>query len=351
MDAPAFIRLIDLAAERIGGQALAASDEFFAPKENLLKVGRGIYKQDEYTEQGKWMDGWETRRRRTFGHDWCVVRLGLPGIVRGVEIDTHHFRGNHPSHASLEACSVDGEPPVANLLDQQQEWAEILAKSSLQPDEQNLFPIADDRRWTHIRFNIYPDGGVARLRIYGTVIPDWGRRKVNELVDLAAVENGGFPVLCSDMFFSSMQNLIMPGPALNMGDGWETRRRRGPGFDWVILKLGRAGLIRQVEVDTTHFKGNYPDQCSLEGCFSPRVPDGQPEPDVDTLNGPEVRWSAVLPKTKLTGDTRHVFAGELHDVGVCTHVRLNIFPDGGVARLRIFGLPGPEKEQPSLSSH
>ena len=318
--------LVDLASARVGGSAIVANDEFFAEKENLLKPGRGIFVPDKYTDRGKWMDGWESRRRRTPGNDWCVVQLGLRGIIRKIDIDTNHFLGNHPPFASVDALSMSEQLDVSAV--EKLSWSPILEKSALNPGSQNLFAITNDETWTHVRLNIFPDGGVARLRVYGVVVPDWSKLKPGELVDLAAVENGGVALACSDMFFSSMNNLIMPGRAENMGDGWETKRRRGPGHDWIILKLGRAGAIRKVEVDTNHFKGNYPDMCSIEGCAAPGA-------STDQLAS--VRWSEILPKTKLQADTRHFFERELSSVDNSTHIRLNIYPDGGVSRLRVWG--------------
>ena len=322
--------LVDLASERIGGIALLANDEFFADKENLLKPGRGIFIPDKYTDNGKWMDGWETRRRREPGNDWCIVQLGLRGIVKQVDIDTNHFLGNHPPFASLEALSLSNSFPKDITDIEKLSWTPILGQSPLKPGSQNLFEIVSDAAWTHVRLNIFPDGGVARLRIYGIVVPDWSKRKNDELIDLAAVENGGVALACSDMFFSSMNNLIMPGRAENMGDGWETKRRRGPGQDWIILKLGRPGTIRKIEVDTNHFKGNYPDMCSIEGCYAP-------ETSTEKLMRTDTRWNQILVKTKLQPDTRHFFEQELSPIDNCTHIRLNIFPDGGVSRLRIWG--------------
>ena len=322
--------LVDLAAERVGGKALVANDEFFAEKENLLKPGRGIFIADKYTDRGKWMDGWETRRRRTPGHDWCVVQLGLCGRIKQVDIDTNHFLGNHPPFASLDAARLtNGFPKDAEAVS----WRAILEKSPLNPGSQNLFEIASDESWTHLRLNIFPDGGVARLRVYGIVVPDWSKMKPGELVDLAAVENGGVPLACSDMFFSSMNNLIMPGRSENMGDGWETKRRRGPGYDWIILKLGLPGTIRKIEVDTNHFKGNYPDTCSIEGCVAPGA-------SIDELG--TAQWTEILPKSKLEAHTQHFFERELAPIENCTHIRLNIYPDGGVSRLRVWGtVAGP----------
>ena len=338
-DAPASTPavLIDLASARVGGTAVLANDEFFAEKENLLKPGRGIFLPDKYTDRGKWMDGWESRRRRSPGNDWCIVQLGLRGIIKQVDIDTNYFLGNHPPFASLDAlCLTDGLPGDASAVEDLP-WTAILSESPLNPGSQNLFAITNDQTWTHVRLNIFPDGGVARFRVYGLVVPDWSKLKPGELVDLAAVENGGVPLVCSDMFFSSMTNLIMPGRSENMGDGWETKRRRGPGYDWIILKLGLPGTIRKVEVDTNHFKGNYPDTCSIDGCAAPGA-------SPDELMGGGARWSEILPRTKLEAHARHFFERELFPMENCTHIRLNIHPDGGVSRLRVWGTPALGKE-------
>jgi allantoicase len=325
-----FPGLIDLCSERLGGKVLIASDEFFAEKENLLKAAPSVFIPDKYTNRGKWMDGWETRRKRTPGHDWCIIKLGCAGAISGVDIDTSHFLGNNPSFASLEACAVNGNTSVGALTKKEVRWEEILQKSPLKPGSHNLFSTASHERWTHVRFNIYPDGGVARLRLFGIVVPDWSRVKKRSVLDLAAVENGGVAVAASDMFFSPMNNLLMPGRAKNMADGWETRRRRGPGYDWVIIKFGKAGLIKKVEVDTNHFKGNFPDQCSIDICY-------EPTGRVDALTWPDVSWTEILPRTKLSADTRHFFKRELKNIRPATHVRLNIYPDGGVSRLRAWG--------------
>jgi len=328
IDVAAFSGLVDLASERVGGKAVAASDEFFAGKENLLKPGRGVFIPDRFTERGKWMDGWETRRKRTPGHDWCIIKLGLSGIIRGADIDTNHFLGNNPAYASIDACSagVKRSPEALHRA----VWTEILPRSPLKPGTQNLFSLVSSQRWTHVRLNIFPDGGVARLRIYGDVVPDWSRITSEQMVDLASVVNGGKVVAASDMFFGSKENLVMPGRATNMGDGWETKRRRGPGHDWAIVKLGRLGRIRKIEVDTNHFKGNFPETCSVDVC-------NHLTGVVDALTWPEVEWKEVLPKTKLRAHTRHLFEKGLRSSGVCTHVRLNIYPDGGVSRLRVWG--------------
>lgn len=321
-----FTELVDLAAERLGGAVLFANDEFFAPKENLLKASQPIFIEGKYTDLGKWMDGWETRRRRTPGFDWCIVRLGLPGIIRGVIVDTSFFRGNYPEQCSIEACTLDGQPTVEQLLDPQNQWVEILPLAQLKGDSQNPFELHHEQRFTHLRLKIYPDGGVARLRVFGEVVPDWDALARRDEIDLAAVEHGALVLSCSDMFFGHRHNLIMPGRALNMSDGWETKRRRGPGFDWVVIKLACQGQVQRVEVDTSWFKGNFPDTCSLEACHA-------------TGNLDAAEWQTLLEPAKLQAHTRHHYEKELKQLGSLTHVRFNIFPDGGVSRLRIFGRP------------
>jgi allantoicase len=326
-----FAKLVDLASERLGGCVLAANDEFFAPKENLLKSAAPIFVEGKFTNRGKWMDGWETRRRRQPGYDWCILRLGLPGIVRGVIVDTTHFKGNFPEYCSIEGCAIEGSPGMKRLTSPSIEWFELLPKSQLKGDTQNSFPIAMSPRCTHLRLNIYPDGGVARLRVHGDVVPR--RVRTGREMDLAAITSGGCLIASSDEFFSSPLNLLMPGRAQNMGDGWETRRRRGPGHDWVILKLGVAGKIRRVEVDTAHFKGNFPESCSLEACCTAAATSATFDP-----RSVGVEWTEILPRTKLRANSRHIFGRQIRDVGRTTYVRFSIFPDGGVSRLRIFGV-------------
>lgn len=324
--------LIDLAAARAGGRALLASDEFFAPKSNLLKPGRGVFLEGKYTTRGKWMDGWETRRRRTPGCDWCILQLGVPGVIRGVTVDTHHFKGNHPEACSLTAAALAPVPKATVLRRIAQQWPEILARSPLGPDRENDFVVSSDSRVTHVRLHIYPDGGVARLRVWGEALPDWNRlRDRPGPLDLVAIQHGGVPLAASDEFFGQPINLLMPGPSTDMGDGWETRRRRGPGNDWVIIRLGARGTVQEVVVDTAHFKGNFPDSCRLEACDAPdlaraAVPDEQ--------RG----WRELVPRTKLRADRTHRFRA-VGRSGPVTHVRFSIFPDGGVARLRVLGRP------------
>ena len=335
---PPWLQHPDLASARLGGRVLWANDDFFAEKENLLKPEAPVWREHEYTDRGKWMDGWESRRRRTPGHDSCIVKLALPGVLRGVVVDTAFFRGNYPEHASIEACAVDGDPSVEELQGAGTEWVEVLPKSALRGDSRNHFAIDTPNRFTHLRFHIYPDGGVARLRVHGEVVPDWPRilggagDAAAREVDLVAVEHGGRWLAASDMFFSAPQNLLMPGRGVRMDDGWETKRRRGPGFDWVVLRFGIAGTIRRVEVDTAHFKGNYPDTCALEVAAAP---EGAEEADWGSWE-----WREVLPRTKLEADHVHTFAVE--EAPPATHARFSIYPDGGVSRLRLWGEPSRE---------
>ena len=307
---------------------VAANDEFFAPKESLIKASPPEWREGVYTERGKWMDGWETRRRRSPGHDWAIIRLGLPGIVRGVIIDTSYFTGNFPERASVDACAVEGVASAEWLAGDAVQWQSLLAESSLSPNTQNSFSITmAPRRVTHLRLNILPDGGVARLRVHGDVIPDERVFSGEREVDLAAIENGGFVVSCSDMHYGHRQNLIMPGRSTHMGDGWETKRRRGPGHDWSIVRLARRGVIDRVELDTDHFKGNAPDRCMVECCDVPGDA---------SLSAQSDAWRVLVPETPLEAHARHHFDG-LSSNAAATHVRLSIYPDGGVARFRVFG--------------
>lgn len=328
---PEFTQLTDLAAEKLGGKTLLCSDDFFAEKENLIKPGRGIFIADKYTDRGKWMDGWESRRKRTEGHDWCIVQLATSGSIYGVDIDTNHFLGNHPPHASIEAANIQTTNADTGVDLDKMEWKEILPTSSLEPGAQNFFEITDHHIYTHIKLNIYPDGGVARLKVYGEVIKDWSTVTPEETVNLAAATNGAKAILCNDMFFSHMENLLLPGRGANMGDGWETKRNRTPGNrDWVIIRLAHKGVIERILVDTCHFKGNYPDSCLIEGCNINRAEENR-------LAAQDFPWTIILPPSKLDADFEHYFEKTIVSQEEFTHIKLSIFPDGGVSRLKLWG--------------
>lgn len=328
---PSFTKLTDLAAERLGGKTISCSDDFFAEKENLLKTGRGIFIADKYTDRGKWMDGWESRRKRTPGHDWCIIQLATSGKIFGVDIDTNFFLGNHPPYASIDACNLNNAKDFDQSNQDKIVWKEILSKSPLQPGSQNFYEIEERTIYTHLRLNIYPDGGVARLKVYGEVFKDWSLINSNEVIDLAAATNGAKSVLCNDMFFSHMDNLIMPGRGINMGDGWETKRNRTPNNrDWVIVRLAHKEVIDKILVDTCHFKGNYPDSCLIEGCSISLE-------EENNLHTDNQKWATIVPQSKLQADYEHYFEEEIVSKESFTHVRLSIFPDGGVSRMRLFG--------------
>jgi allantoicase len=337
---PDFASLADLASARLGGRAVFTNDDFFAPRANLLKPEAPVFIAGKFTSRGKWMDGWESRRRRVPGHDWCVVRLGVRGSVRGFDVDTSFFTGNYPSHCSVDA--LDTARPVGPALAARsgEPWTPLLAKVPLGGDRHNYFDLASHaassdaaaRPWTHLRLNIFPDGGVARLRAYGDVVMNWGAAGRTTSHDLAAITNGGLVLGASDMHFGAKDNMIMPGRARNMGDGWETRRRRGPGFDWAIVRLGAPGLISRIELDTNHFKGNYPDSASIDACLAPEAG----LHDVENTT-----WTELLPQTKLQAHHRHFFTRELRKIGAVSHVRLNIYPDGGISRFRVHGTLAP----------
>lgn len=321
--------LVDLASRALGGSVVAANDEFFAGRQNLLTPAPPRFDPDEFGLRGKVYDGWETRRRREPGHDWALIRLGAAGVVDHVVVDTAYFRGNYPPEIAVEAAAVDGYPSPSELADAT--WHEIVPRSACAGDTVNTYPVADDRRFTHLRLIMHPDGGIARFRAYGRVVPD--PRFLDGTIDLLAAENGGYVTGCSDDFYSAPGNLILPGLARHMGEGWENARRRDDGNDWVEFALAAPGRPRRVEVDTTWFVGNAPGRVSIA------VRD---EREDRTGAG----WRTVLDRVHVQPDTRHRFP--LTDAGVVTHLRLDVFPDGGLSRLRLPGeLAQPPPPTPS----
>ncbi|WP_024303687.1 allantoicase [Pseudogulbenkiania sp. MAI-1] len=320
-------RSVDLANPRLGAQALYASDDFFAEVSRMLNPEPAQFVPGKFDENGKWMDGWESRRKRVAGHDWALVKLGVKGVIRGFDVDTSHFTGNYPPAVSIEA-TVSATDDVEAL--KAANWTEILPATALGPNSHHLLECANGDAWTHLRVNIYPDGGIARLRVYGQPVGGLETAGPDQLVDLVALENGGRPVAWNDASFgSSASNMLLPGRGLNMGDGWETRRRREPGNDWCVLQLGAPGIIEKIEVDTAFYKGNYPDACSLQAAF---VTGGTDQ----SATTQSMFWPVLLPEQKLSMDAVHTFT-DLAKLGPVTHVRLNIFPDGGVSRLRLWG--------------
>ncbi len=320
-----FEKQINLADTRLGSKAIFVTDDWFAAVDRMLQPEAPVWKEGVFDDNGKWMDGWESRRKRFEGYDYTIIRLGVPGVINGVDIDTSFFTGNYPPSASLEACFCqDGDPA------EDAEWTELLSAVSLNGNSHHLHSISNDQPWTHIRFNIFPDGGIARLRVYGIPYLNWSEISSDQEIDLASSLNGGRALACSDEHFGRMSNILNPGRGVNMGDGWETARRRTPGNDWVIVALGHPGEISRIVVDTLHFKGNYPDSCSIQAAFVKGGTDEQ----IETQS---LFWKELLPSQKLEMHQEHEFSEQIRALGPITHIRLNIFPDGGISRLRLFG--------------
>ena len=313
-------RFPNLALSRLGCKAVATSDEFFAAKERMLSPAEPVFIPGKFDDNGKWMDGWETRRRRAPGNDWCVVRLGRPARIFGVDLDTTHFTGNYPPAAALEAAAGNS----ANW--EKAKWTSLVPRQPLGPNARHFFAVEDPtpRQW--LRLSIFPDGGIARLRIYGLFAPEG---KAGAESDLAAMMGGARIISASDSHFGAPENLLAPGRGENMGDGWETRRRREPGFDWVIVALARPGIIHRAEVDTAHFKGNFPASCALRAAYAP-------DADDQSLVAQSMFWPEILPQSPLSADRVHLFK-KVRCPSPVSHARLDIHPDGGVSRLRLFG--------------
>jgi allantoicase len=324
MTIPEFAKLTDLAAPRLGSQVVFATDDFFADKSRLIDPAPPVFIEGKYDDNGKWMDGWESRRKRIPGHDFAVIRLGRSGRIDGFELDTSHFTGNFPPFASIELANSDADIPDDDA------WQEVVVKSPLQGDSVHYFDFSSQDIWTHVRLHIYPDGGVARLRVFGRVHTEWNKIDRGAVIDLAALEYGGREIDCNDQHFGRPENLIAPGKGVNMGDGWETRRRREPGNDWAVLALAHAGEVERLIIDTAYFKGNYPDKASIQAANCTGMS------DEEIIKAAE-SWPELLAPSKLEMDCEHEFKDQINPLGPITHVRLNIFPDGGVSRLRLFG--------------
>lgn len=316
----------NLADPRLGAAPVSASDAFFAPVSRMLDAAPAEFHPGRYDDHGKWMDGWETRRRRGPGHDHCVIRLAGRGSIRGFDIDTSHFTGNFAPAVAIEGTCTDVDEPGDDAA-----WSEVLALTALTGNRHHLLEATAAGEWTHLRVNIFPDGGIARLRVYGVFSSALDDVASNTLVDLAALTNGARPVAWNDAHFGSVENLLLPGRGVDMGDGWETRRRREPGHDWCIVALAAPGEVERIEIDTAHFKGNFPDRCSMQAAC---VPDGG---TAASLVAQSMFWPVLLPECALTADAEHEFESVIEDIGPVTHVRLNIIPDGGVSRLRVWG--------------
>ncbi|XP_020372409.1 allantoicase [Rhincodon typus] len=373
---PDFVQLNDLACETTGAKILFATDDWFAAAENLLKREAPQWKAEDFTNFGKWMDGWETRRKRISGHDWCIIKLGVPGIIHGFDVDTSYFTGNYAPRISIAAANLNADetpdlPPRGEKIGtaasekefeavgklQSEFWTVLVPMTILQPGYvdtcHNYFPAQKLERWTHIRLNMYPDGGIARLRVYGTGHRDWLSVSPKQEIDLVAMTNGGVCLGYSDAHFGHPKNIIGIGRSNVMSDGWETARRldrptilkvddqgilQVPGCEWAVFRLGHPGVITHIDIDTSHFKGNFPDSCKIEGC-SITAEEEKERIATKWKDCCGLKWKLVLPVTKLKPHQQHSYSTEMKDT--LTHVRLTIKPDGGISRMRLLGYPCP----------
>ena len=319
-----FSNTVNLAEPKFGSRVIYKTDQFFGSANKILNSQKPIFKEGVYDNHGKWMDGWETRRKRKNGHDFLIIKLGRPGKIYNVDIDTSFFSGNQPAQASLQAC-FSKKNPTKNT-----NWKTILKKKRLGPDQNHNFKIKNHSTFNFVKLNIFPDGGVARLRLNGKV----DLEKINlkgKNVNLSSILNGSTIVGCNNEHFGKAENVLSPGVGVNMGDGWETRRSRGKNFDWIIIKFGMPGIIRKLEIDTHHFKGNYPDSLTIQSALIPNKVKSK------KILGNSKKWRLLLGKTKLKPHKKHLFKSKASNKNKVNCLRINIFPDGGISRIRAFG--------------
>ena len=319
-----FKSTVNLAEKKFGSKIIYKTDQFFGAANRILSPEKPVFKEGIYDKHGKWMDGWETRRKRKNGHDFLIIKLGRPGKIFNVEIDTSYFSGNQPFQASLEACYSKKNPSKKTI------WKTILNKKKLGPDRNHNFKINNRSTFNFIKLNIFPDGGVARIRLNGIV----DLEKINlsgKNVNLSSILNGSTIAGCNNEHFGKAENVLSPGTGVNMGDGWETRRSRGKNFDWIIIKFGKPGIINKLEIDTHHFKGNYPDSITVQSALIP-----------NKINSKKIlknskNWKIFLEKTKLKPHKKHLFKSNVNKKNKVNFLKINIFPDGGISRIRAFG--------------
>ena len=314
--------LIDLAQPRLGTKIIFKTDDFFASANRIISPTNPIFKEGVFDKHGKWMDGWESRRKRTPGHDYIILKLGKPGTISKIDIDTSHFNGNQPA-----MISVEGTYSHSNKINKLK-WTSILPKKKTKANSHHFFTVKNKKIFTHIKFNIFPDGGVARLRLYGSI--GKSEKFKNKKINLASLLDGASVIACNNEHFGKAENILAPGKAKNMSDGWETRRRRGKGNDWLILNCIEGSFIDKIEISTHHFKGNFPSHCSLQAAYLSSKSSKQ---IVNSSN----KWKYLLKTTKLSSNKTHLFKNSLMKKEKVNHIRINIFPDGGISRFRIFG--------------
>ena len=317
-------KMMNLAEPRRGSKVVYKTDEFFAPAKRIINPWPPIFKEGVFDKHGKWMDGWETRRKRSKGHDYLILKLGKPGQIYKVDIDTSYFSGNHPTKVSMQACFSKKNIPNKNS-----KWTTILKKKSTKANSHHFFNIKNKSIFSHIKLNIFPDGGVARLRVYGTI--ENKKKFGKKILNLTSLLNGATPIVCNNEHFGRAENILAPGIGKNMGDGWETRRSRGKNFDWLIIKCATAGRVSKIQIDTHHFKGNYPDKCSLQAAYINSKISNK------SIVNSSKKWKLLLNKVKLNAHKKHNFQNKLMKNKKVNYVRINIFPDGGISRIRMFG--------------
>jgi allantoicase len=315
--------LIDLAQPRLGTKVIYKTDDFFASANRIINPTEPVFKVGVFDKHGKWMDGWESRRKRTAGHDFIIIKLGKPGTIKKIDVDTSHFNGNQPAMISIEGANSN-----SNKINQLN-WQPLLSKKKTKANSHHYFTVNSNKVFTHIKFNIFPDGGVARLRLYGSIAKS--NKLKNKKINLASLLDGSSVIACNNEHFGKAENILAPGKAKNMGDGWETRRRRGKGFDWLILNSLDGKEIDKIEISTHHFKGNFPSHCSLQAAYLPNSKNSKQI--VKSSN----TWKYLLKDAKLSANKVHVFKNNLMKKDKINFIKINIFPDGGISRFRIYG--------------
>ena len=315
--------LIDLAQPRLGTKVIYKTDDFFASANRIINPTEPVFKVGVFDKHGKWMDGWESRRKRTVGHDFIIIKLGKPGTIKKVDVDTSHFNGNQPAMISIEGANSN-----SNKINQLN-WQPLLSKKKTKANSHHYFKVNSNKVFTHIKFNIFPDGGVARLRLYGSIAKS--NKLKNKKINLASLLDGSSVIACNNEHFGKAENILAPGKAKNMGDGWETRRRRGKGFDWLILNSLDGKEIDKIEISTHHFKGNFPSHCSLQATYLPNSKNSK------QIVKSSTKWKYLLKDAKLSANKVHVFKNNLMKKDKINFIKINIFPDGGISRFRIYG--------------
>ena len=315
--------LIDLAQPRLGTKVLFKTDDFFASANRIISPTEPVFKEGVFDKHGKWMDGWESRRKRTKGHDYIILKLGKPGNIKKIDVDTSHFNGNQPSMVSIEGANSNSDK--TNQL----KWQPLLLRKKTKANSHHYFTVNSKKVFTHIKFNIFPDGGVARLKLYGSISKS--NKLKNKKTNLASLLEGASVIACNNEHFGKAENILAPGKSKNMGDGWETRRRRGKGFDWLILNSLDGKEIDKIEISTHHFKGNFPSYCSLQAAYLPTSKNSK------QIVSSSVKWKYLLKDAKLSANKIHTFKNHLMKKDKINFIKINIFPDGGISRFRIYG--------------